>query len=179
MHYLPPPTLSKRQCFGIRSVLLLGQWEGVSERPLCRNGFTPVKMAPKSPRKIHWKPEVSRDSLSHHELWSPGGGPATTAKWDALWVRSPRHLCSHWHHQLGRREAGVCPITWNVLHSLLLWLAWGGPGIRQNGEQVWTVLWSAPHPPATTAQLGMREEQLGTYVIHKTYQKKNCHNNFY
>lgn len=63
------------------------------------------------------------------------GGYATKAEGDALWVRSPRHLCSHRHRQPGRREAGVCPTTWTLLHPLLPGVAQGGPGIRQNGEQ--------------------------------------------
>lgn len=45
----------------------------------CQNG----------PRKIHWRPEVSRDSLSHRELWSPGGGRATKAEGAVPWVRAP------------------------------------------------------------------------------------------
>lgn len=60
-----PTSPSNGSCFGLRLVILLGEWEGVSERSLCRKGFTPVKMTPKFPRKIHWRAEVSRDSLSH------------------------------------------------------------------------------------------------------------------
>lgn len=46
-------------------------------------------MVPKSPWKIHWRPEVSRDSLSHRKLWSPGGGCATKAEGAVPRVRAP------------------------------------------------------------------------------------------
>lgn len=145
----------------------------------CQNG----------PKEIHWRPEVSRDSLCHRELWSPGGGRATKAK-VAVQPKprgpcrgdgTPRRPHSRQQHRSGRREAGVCPATWALLHPLLLRVAWRGPGVRRNGGQVWAMPWSSRHPAPTTARLGLREEQLGlcTYVTHKTYQKKNRHNNFY
>lgn len=94
---------------------------------------------------------------------------------------TPRRTRSRRHCRLGRRQAGVRPATSALLHPLLRQVARGGPSIRQNGGQVWAVLWSSYHPPPTTTRLRSREERLGlrTYVIHKTYQKKNCHNDFY
>lgn len=122
-----------------------GTGEGVSGRSLCRKGFTPVKMTPRFPRKIHWRTEVSRDSLSHHELWAPGGDGATKAEGAVLQVRraplGTRVPASS--ANLARREAGICPST----TPLLLQMAQGKPGARQNGAQVWDVLWSSCHLP--------------------------------
>lgn len=57
---------------------------------------------------------------------------------------------------LARREAGICPST----TPLLLQVAQGKPGARQNRAQVWDGLWSSCHLPLTTTQLRAREEQL-------------------
>lgn len=112
-------------------------------------------MAPKSPRKIHWRPEAPRDSLSHRELWSVGDGHATKAKGALPRVEgTPRCPRSRWQRRLGRREAGVRPATSALLHPLLLWVAWAGPGIRRNGGQVWAVPWSPCHPPQPPPSLG-------------------------
>lgn len=152
-------------------MLLLGQWEGVSERSLCRNGFTPVKMAPKSPRKSPRCPETACPTMSSglQEVQPQPSG--MHCGWGHPGTSAPTGITS-W---AGGRQVCVPPPETSSTPS---YCGWHGEDLA-SGEQVWTVLWSARHPPATTAQLEMREEQLGTYVIHKTYQKKNCHNNFY
>lgn len=115
-------------------------------------------MTPKFPGKIHWRAEVSRDSLSHHELWAPGGDSATKAEGAVLQVRraplGTRVPASR--ANLARREAGICPST----TPLPLQVAQGKPGARQNRAQVWDGLWSSCHLPPTTTLLRAREEQL-------------------
>lgn len=58
---------------------------------------------------------------------------------------------------------------------LLLQVAQGKPGARQNRGQVWDVLWSSCHLSLITTQLRAREEQLSpcTYTVHQTYQRSN------
>lgn len=173
----PPTSPSNGSWFGLRSVLLLGQWEGVSGRSLCRKGFTPVKMTPKFPRKTHWRAEVSRDSLSHHELWAPGGDSATKAEGAVLQVRrAPLGTCVPASSaNLGRGGGRCLSFHHGSPAPLLLQVAQGKPGARQKGGQVWDVLWSSCHLPPTTTQLRAREEQLClcTYVTHQTDQRSN------
>lgn len=101
----PPHQPIQGSCFGLRSVLLLGQWEEVSGRFLRRNGFTPVKMTPKFPRKMRWRAEVSRDSLCHHELCAPGGDGTTKGEGGGGATGeegTPWHRCSCQKCQLGQ-----------------------------------------------------------------------------
>lgn len=68
---------------------------------------------------------MSRDSLSHHELWAPGGDSATKAEGAVLQVRrAPLGTCVPASSaNLGRGEAGVCPSTMALLHpSYCRWL---------------------------------------------------------
>lgn len=67
--------------------------------------------------------------------------------------------------------AGARPST----APLLLQVAQGKPGARQNRGQVWDVLWSSCHLSPITTQLRAREEQLSpcTYTVHQTYQRSN------
>lgn len=86
---------------------------------------------------------------------------------------TPWHMCSCQQCQLGR-EGGRCLSFHHgspAHPSYCRWLS----GARQNGGQVWDVLWSSCHLPPTTTQLRAREEQLClcTYVTHQTYQRSN------
>lgn len=86
-----------------------------------QEGIHSCQNDPKFPRKIHWRAEVSRDSLSHHELWAPGGDTATKAEGAVLQVRrAPLGTCVPASSaNLGGREAGVCPSTMALLHTPL------------------------------------------------------------
>lgn len=86
-----------------------------------QEGIHSCQNDPKFPRKIHWRAEVPRDSLSHHELWAPGGDTATKAEGAVLQVRrAPLGTCVPASSaNLGGREAGVCPSTMALLHTPL------------------------------------------------------------
>lgn len=153
-------------CFGLRSLLLLGQWEGVSGRSLCRKGCTPVKMTPKFPRKIHWRAEVSRDSLSHHELWAPGGDGATKTAGAVPQVRrAPLGTCV---------LPAVCPSATALLPPSCC------NGLRANlepgkAEDRFGMCYGAPatHPYQRPAQGQGGALCLCTCVTHQTYQRSN------
>lgn len=101
----PPPPAHPRVVFWAKIGASSGQWEEVSGRFLCRNGFTPVKMPPKFPRKMHWRAEVSRDSLCHHELCAPGGDGITKGEGGGGATGeegTPWHRCSWQQCQLGQ-----------------------------------------------------------------------------
>lgn len=136
-------------CFGLRSVLLLGQWEGVSGRSLCRKEFTPVKMTPKFPRKIHWRAEVSRDGLSHRELWAPGGDDNQNCGAVPQVRRAPPGTCVPASSaSLGRKEAGVCPSTTALLHpSYCSGQTWSQAEWRTGLGCAWSSCHLPPVPP--------------------------------
>lgn len=75
------------------------------------------------PKENPWKPEVPRDSLSHRELWTPGGGHETKPK--GLMPHSTHAPDSSAPWAGGKQPSAYC-------RGLR-----GGPGIRQNRGQVW------------------------------------------